>query len=246
MVIYKIKFEQTEAIYIGSAMDFHKRKLHHLNQLRRKTHCNIHLQRCYSKYGISSISFEVLEEVHKKEDLIPREQFWIDKFEWKQLINICPTAGNTLGRYHNNETKRKISHNHHDVSGINNPMFGLTGSLSPNYGRKQSDETKRKISEATKGNQNFLGHKHTDEAKRKIGENWKGRKHTEKSKTKMSDARKALMQKNGGPKINMEIAREIRRRRKEGETITSLAKEYGIARTYCGLVARNIYWKEKA
>lgn len=45
-----------------------------------------------------------------------------------------------LGKTHSEETRRKISENHHDVSGKNNPM----------YGKKLSEETRRKISEAAK------------------------------------------------------------------------------------------------
>lgn len=41
--------------------------------------------------------------------------------------------------------------------------------------RKLSDEGRKKISEARKGNQNAKGYKHTDEARRKMSEAKKGR-----------------------------------------------------------------------
>jgi len=244
MVIYKIYFKQCDRFYIGSAVNFKKRKQHHMSRLKRRDHRNLHLQRCYDKYGENSICFEIVEQVDKKEDLIIAEQKWIDSYDWNQLINICPTAGNTLGRKHTANSRKKISDNHHNVAGPNNPMYGLTGSLSPNYGRKHTEETKRKISEATKGNQNTLGFKHTEETKRIIGENWKGRKHKESSKKKISMKRLENSRKNGGQKLTLEKAREIRNRRANGETITKLAKEFGISRTYCGLVIREIYWPE--
>lgn len=43
-------------------------------------------------------------------------------------------------------------------------------------GKHHSDETKRKISEAKKGNQYWLGRHHSEETKRKIGEQKKGNK----------------------------------------------------------------------
>lgn len=60
-------------------------------------------------------------------------------------------------------------------------------------GRKKgfmvSEETRKKMSEANKGNKNCLGYKHTDEARKKISENRKGKptgmlgkKHTEEWK----------------------------------------------------------------
>lgn len=245
MVIYKISFKQSNIVYIGSAVDFKRRKQHHLSQLKRKNHRNIHLQRCYNKYGEDSILFEILEQIDKKENLIIAEQRWINSYEWKELINICPVAGNTLGRKHSEESKEKISRNHHDVSGENNPMFGLTGSLSPNYKREHTEEAKKKIGEANKGKQKTLGYKHTEETKKKIGENWKGRQHKDKSKKKMSMKHLENFRNKGGEKLNLEKAREIRNRKANGESITKLAEEFGISRTYCGLVVREIYWPEK-
>ena len=66
------------------------------------------------------------------------------------------------------ETKQKMSKNHADISGENNPMFGkhhseetkrkiienrntLSGKDHPNYGKHLSEETKQKISESHKG-----------------------------------------------------------------------------------------------
>lgn len=53
--------------------------------------------------------------------------------------------------------------------GENNPMYGRKGSNNPNYKKHHTEETKKKISEANKGN------KHTDEQKKKIGMSMKGK-----------------------------------------------------------------------
>ena len=54
-----------------------------------------------------------------------------------------------------------------------------------------SEETRQKISEATKGKNNpFYGKRHSNESKRKIGIKSKGRKHSEEAKQKMGEARK--------------------------------------------------------
>lgn len=67
---------------------------------------------------------------------------WIEK-QRKSLLNtthkpsyVNPRKGVEVSE----DTRRKISENHHDVTGDNNPM----------YGKNHSDETKRKISEKAK------------------------------------------------------------------------------------------------
>lgn len=51
---------------------------------------------------------------------------------------------------YSDEYRKKISENHADVSGENNPMFGKHGKDNPNYGRHQSTDTKEKISKNQK------------------------------------------------------------------------------------------------
>ena len=64
-------------------------------------------------------------------------------------------------------------------------------------GKHLSEETRKKISSASKGNKYALGHKHSEEAKNKIAEAMKGEKnpfygrhHSEEAKKKMREARK--------------------------------------------------------
>ena len=53
-----------------------------------------------------------------------------------------------------------------------------------------SEETRRKISEASKGNTYMLGKTLSEETKRKISETKKGKTHTEKKKKKQSEVKK--------------------------------------------------------
>ena len=242
-VIYKIEITGSDRFYIGSAVDFHKRRLHHLSQLRRQAHRNTHLQRIFDKYGEESLSFNILEKCDKL-NLVAREQHWIDSFPFSKLINICPTAGNTLGRFHSEETREKISKNHHDVSGENNPMFGTKGELSPNWGKKHTEETKRKISEGNKGKEGcWKGKTREAHSQRMKGEGnpFFGKTHSDEAKKKIS----ASAKKRKTNKITLDIARELRYRyANEKITQTALAKEYGLSRAYCSKVINGTYWRE--
>ena len=59
------------------------------------------------------------------------------------------------------------------------------GKNNPNYGKKHSDEHRKKIAETMKGRTV------TDEHKHKIAESMKGNKHSDETRKKMSKAQKA-------------------------------------------------------
>lgn len=65
---------------------------------------------------------------------------------------LSGAANPFYGRHHSAETIEKMRQTLGDkLSGENNPQFGLRGELSPNWGRKHSEESKRKRSEKLKG-----------------------------------------------------------------------------------------------
>lgn len=95
--IYKISsIAKPTRIYVGSAINFENRKSVHLCELKNKKHGNVKLQRHFNKYGKEDLVFSIIEPVENREELIQREQFYIDTF--LPYFNICPTAGSNLGR----------------------------------------------------------------------------------------------------------------------------------------------------
>ena len=63
-------------------------------------------------------------------------------------------------------------------------LFDISGTNNPMYGRKHSEETRKKLSEVNKGK------KHSEESRKKLSEVNKGKKHSEESKKKMSEVQK--------------------------------------------------------
>lgn len=106
--IYKITNKTTNRFYIGSAINFDRRKLEHFRKLRNDIHENIHLQRLYNKYGEDDFEIELILEC-EKQILLQQEQIFINNLNPE--INICKTAGSSLGRFHSKESREKMSVN---------------------------------------------------------------------------------------------------------------------------------------
>lgn len=176
--VYQIKIN--DKIYVGSTtQSFYRRWKCHLYDLRRNIHGNSYLQKAYNKYGEDTLEFSILEIVIDKKNCIPYEQKWLDKL--KPEFNICQTAGNTLGRRHTTEARKKIG----EATRTGNRGQNISQALT---GRKLSEANKKAIGESLKGR------KHSEETKRKISESNKG-KHYERhlsmeQRKKMSEASK--------------------------------------------------------
>lgn len=104
---------------------------------------------------------------------------WADR-----LCRKCASIGKPSpmeGKRHTEETKRKMRENHADVSGENNPMYGID----------VSDETRLKQSLAKLGDKNFwFGKSHTAESLAKMSDSQKKRPPvTEETRKKMHDAK---------------------------------------------------------
>jgi group I intron endonuclease len=159
-VIYKISFQCSTKIYIGSAVNFKQRRWDHLKLLRRGKHPNVNLQRAFSKYSESHLEFSVLEQDVDETELIVREQHWIDQYDFKaDLYNLCPVAGSSLGRVVSLETRQKMSNNRGKYYGEQNSFFGKTHTEESRElmaqkarGRKQSEETVSKRIATLKNN----------------------------------------------------------------------------------------------
>ena len=106
-VIYGIINKINGHKYIGSAVNFYKRKSVHLNRLKNNTHHSKHLQKAWNKYGESFFDFIILEYVENKNDLIIKEQWWLDNSNCE--YNICKHAGNSLGVKKSKKTRNLIS-----------------------------------------------------------------------------------------------------------------------------------------
>ena len=88
--VYQIKNNKNGKLYIRSTMSLNVRKDKDWHRLKIGVHPNRRLQSDYSRYGRKAFTFEVIEYVENKLDLIEREKFHIDSYDWADLYNVVP------------------------------------------------------------------------------------------------------------------------------------------------------------
>jgi group I intron endonuclease len=143
--VYKIINVVNNKFYVGSAVNYEKRKARHLWRLRRGDHANKHLQAAWLKYGAQAFVFAVVEEVTPDSDLLAAENVWLKKHVGEEYCyNIATDAtAPTRGWF-----------------GEKNPMWGKTFFQTDNAkfrigiaskARIQSDEEKDKRRETMRG-----------------------------------------------------------------------------------------------
>jgi group I intron endonuclease len=125
--IYKIINAVNNKFYVGSAVNYEKRKARHLWRLRRGDHANKHLQAAWNQYGESAFVFAVVEQVGPEADLLATENVWLKEHVGKDYCyNIATDAtAPTRGFFADK-----------------NPMWGKTF--------KHTEEAKVRISKASK------------------------------------------------------------------------------------------------
>jgi group I intron endonuclease len=197
--IYAITHTASGKKYIGSAVNVHRRWLEHSSQLDRNKHTNSKLQNAWNKHGRDSFEFSVLEVVLNLEDLIPREQSWMDAEDvCKTGYNILAVAGSRLGMKHTDEAKAKIS----AASALQRHSEETKAKISAgNLGKVVTEETRLKQSlaqstseAAAKHRQKIsadkLGTKHTPETIEKMREIKTGKTQSPETRAKISAANK--------------------------------------------------------
>ena len=91
--IYKIINVINNKFYVGSAVNYEKRKARHLWRLRRGDHANKHLQAAWNMYGESAFVFAAVQEVTVDANLLAAENVWLHEHAGKDYCyNIAMDA----------------------------------------------------------------------------------------------------------------------------------------------------------
>ena len=143
--------------YIGKSIKFRKR---HLEHCRGQNSKQMPIDRAFKKYGKDNFALDILADATHLSDedaedyLYDLEKYYIWKFntfEDDNHYNLTvggdglgsgknhPMSQRTgekhhlFGKHRSEETRAKISKNHHDVSGENNPMYNHKGINCPTF-----------------------------------------------------------------------------------------------------------------
>ena len=163
--VYVIENTMNGNIYVGSAVNLRKRKGHHFSALRRGDHHNPHMQRTWDKYGKGIFKFSA-KYICEPEECLFWEQCFIDA--WEPEYNICPTAGNVLGRKHSAKTKAKMSAAAMGHTVSKEVRAKLSAARKGKKLPPRTREHRDKISASQIGNKRFLGKKHSQETRAKM------------------------------------------------------------------------------
>jgi group I intron endonuclease len=150
--IYFIVNKTTDKVYVGQSIGWKSRVRNHFYHLREGSHHCLHLQRAFDKYGDGVFESYVVSQSMTKEECDTAERFYI---EWFRSIGL---SYNSTG----------------GGDGCYLPDADLREKFSQSRkGKRNSDESRRKVSEALKGR---VLSPMTEEKKAKISATLTGRK----------------------------------------------------------------------
>ncbi len=132
------------------------------------------------KYGEQKFSIELIEEVESSERAYELEIFYIKEYNTKAPngYNLTDGGDGVFGWQPTNEYRQECSERVKQLH--KNKKIGM-------YGKTHTEETKQKMSESLKGNQNCLGRILSEETKLKISSSHKGKSLSDETKKKISE-----------------------------------------------------------
>ena len=186
-VIYRINNVVTDGFYIGSAVNFGRRRWEHLAMLKKGAHHCSALQAAYDEYGGDALAFEVVQTLEPGQKLAIVEDMWLLRHTADPLCyNILHTT--TMGASAQDASVRE------QIAATLRKRFAGDPTSHPRYGTQHTEATKARISENRKGK--MVGVEHyrygrtvSPEVRKKIGDAQRGAAKAPRTLTEEGKAR---------------------------------------------------------
>jgi group I intron endonuclease len=192
--IYKIINVLNDKFYVGSAVDFARRKREHWNKLRKGTHHNKYLQTAWNKYEEAAFIFAIVTEMGLDDDILQEETKWLKEHVGKEY---CYNLGTEAIAFTTG------------WSGEKNPMWGKTFSHTEEAKAKIAEASSKRIQskeERVKRRRTMRGHIVTRETRAKISATLSGAGNPNYGKPRSDD-------------FKIKVSKPIQVTKPDGETI---------------------------
>tara|TARA_Y100000034_G_scaffold137029_1_gene218856 strand:+ start:8933 stop:9685 length:753 start_codon:yes stop_codon:yes gene_type:complete len=192
-LIYVIRNSKNTNCYIGLTSKTVQERFEEHKERGKKLTKQYEIYEAMYSIGIEHFTIEELYCSPDLDHICKMEKHFITKYD--SFNNGYNMNKGGIGLFqHTNITKQKMSENNYwrgkNRSGINNPM----------YGRKHTEEAKKKIQQSKFGNTFRLGKKHSEETRKKISKATIGRipynkgiPMSEETKKKLSESKKGTI-----------------------------------------------------
>jgi len=200
------------------------------------------LNNAIKKYGKSNFKKEILEECSSKEELNDREIYWINKLNSMDTnvgYNIAIGGhGGNLGKLVNKKISKTIRQLYDDPNSVYNSIEYKNRLSEGQKGRIVTEETRKKISDAQKGDKAYWHGKKNELHSTKMKEKYvsgeltpwnKGMKYDDITKQKFSEAHQGQIPWNKGKKnIYSEKSKELMSAAKLGKRRADISEKLKI------------------
>ena len=214
--VYQIHNTVNGRLYVGSTyQNFSKRWSQWRTDLDLRR-ANPNLSNAWHKYSADAFEFSVLEEIdttglttlEARALILSREQHYI--YTLKPYYNFYKVAGSPTGWVQNQETKDKRAKALRGQKRSDKQRARMSEAQrgnQNNLGKTRGEDTRRKISEANKGQTSgpWTGGHVSDEAKEKIRQANLGQTRSDEARQRMSEAGKARIARDGVKCITYQI-----------------------------------------
>ncbi len=96
--IYSIHNKINNKKYIGHSKNITYRWYHHLNNLMNNNHPNYKLQEDFNTYGLNAFNFSILKLIEGKDNLILKEQEYLNLLDFDNNYNLFNSSINNIQR----------------------------------------------------------------------------------------------------------------------------------------------------